>query len=47
MKKLSDNDIKFLDKVIGKGGKDFAEYCDLNVNKDADRIKEIEDKYKD
>lgn len=45
MKKLSKNDINFLDIVIGKGGKDFAEYWDLNIE-DNDKMKMIENKYK-
>lgn len=46
LSELDKNDIIFLNKVISKGGEDFAEYWDLNINRDKDRIKEIEDKYK-
>lgn len=42
-KKMSDNDIKFLNKIIGTGGQDFADYWDTE---EQNKIKEIEDKYK-
>ena len=43
---LSKKDKEFLNNIIAKGGKDFAEYWDLNRENDNDRMAEIEDKYK-